>query len=192
MIKNFFKHLGLVIKHRHHVFINCCKCGLPWRGLMHDLSKFSWLELKESVKYYNGKVSPLVICRQVNGHSLACIHHTNKNKHHIEYWYDHQCTEQIDMPYKYAVEAVCDKIAANKCYFGKEYTVHHPLKHWQEKGRFSPTNDRMRNFFTAVFNDLITLGEKGILNKKYMKATYNKYVLLKNEKGATSGKNINK
>lgn len=27
----------------------------------------------------------------------------------------------MNMPYKYAVECVCDKIAATKCYKGKEY-----------------------------------------------------------------------
>ena len=48
-IKNFFSHLALVLRHKWRVFINCAKCGLVWRGLVHDLSKFSPTEFFESV-----------------------------------------------------------------------------------------------------------------------------------------------
>ena len=38
----------------------------------------------------------------------------------------------------------------------------------------------MKAFFTKVFTDLVELGEKQVLNKKYMKKTYNKIVLNQN------------
>ena len=52
MIKNLVLHFNLVNKHRFKVFKLCCKAGIPFRGLMHDLSKYSPVEFFESVKYY--------------------------------------------------------------------------------------------------------------------------------------------
>lgn len=179
-MSKFFKHLKLVTKHRFEVFKLCCKCGLFWRGLVHDLSKFGRVEFWESVKYYTGHCSPIAECRRQNGYSIAWIHHKNRNKHHIEYWYDRENDVQMNMPYKYAVECVCDKIAATKCYNGKEYKSEMVLNHWSKLGSQAQTNDNMKTFFTKVFTDLIELGEKQVLNKKYLKDTYNKIVLQSN------------
>ena len=64
MIRNFFGHLHTVNKHRFKVFILCCKCGFIWRGLTHDLSKYSPVEFFEGVKYYaGGKKSPILNCK---------------------------------------------------------------------------------------------------------------------------------
>ncbi len=171
-MSNFFKHLKLVTKHRYEVFKLCVKCGLFWRGLVHDLSKFSRVEFWESVKYYTGHYSPIRECRKQNGYSNAWIHHKNRNKHHIEYWYDRENEIQMNMPYKYAVECVCDNIAASKCYNGKEYKPEMVLDYWLKWGSRAQTNDNMKAFFTKVFTDLVELGEKQVLNKKYMKKTY--------------------
>lgn len=179
-MSKFFKHLKLVTKHRFEVFKLCCKCGLFWRGLVHDLSKFGRVEFWESVKYYTGHCSPIAECRRQNGYSIAWIHHKNRNKHHIEYWYDRENDVQMNMPYKYAVECVCDKIAATKCYNGKEYKPEMVLNHWSKLGSQAQTNDNIKAFFTKVFTDLIELGEKQVLNKKYLKDTYNKIVLQSN------------
>ena len=43
---NTLKHFNLVTRHRWVVFKLCCKAGIPWRGLVHDLSKFSPTENK--------------------------------------------------------------------------------------------------------------------------------------------------
>lgn len=168
--------LKLITKHRYQVFKLCCKCGLFWRGLVHDLSKFSIVEFWESVKYYTGHHSPIAECREQNGYSNAWIHHKNRNKHHIEYWYDRENKTQMNMPYKYAVECICDKIAATKCYKGKEYKPEMVLNHWLKWGSQAQTNDNMKAFFTKVFTDLVEFGEKQILNKKYLKDTYKKFV----------------
>ena len=40
ILKNALKHLKLITKHKWVVFILCCKIGIPWRGLVHDLSKY--------------------------------------------------------------------------------------------------------------------------------------------------------
>lgn len=171
-MKKFFGHLFLVIRHRHAVFKNCFKCGIMWRGLVHDLSKFSPEEFFESVKYYTGKRSPIGVCREVNGMSRAWLHHKGRNKHHIEYWMDPDCKEHPIMPYKYAVECFCDKIAATKVYSGKSYDDSKPLAHWTRYGRLAPANPKTIKFFDKAFNDLAELGEKAVLNKKYLKKTY--------------------
>lgn len=169
---NFFKHLGLVLRHKHRVLVNCVRCGIPLRGLLHDLSKFSPTEFFESVRYYQGNRSPIGVCRRATGVSRAWLHHKGRNKHHIEYWLDPDCEVTPMMPYKYAVECVCDKIAATKTYAGKDYTPDKPLAHWKRYGNKVNGNPKTMLFIETVFEDLISLGERRVLNKKYMKATY--------------------
>lgn len=171
-IRNFFKHLWLVIKHKHGVFINCCKCGIVWRGIVHDMSKFSPTEFFESVKFYQGNRSPIGVCRRTTGRSYAWLHHKGRNKHHIEYWLDPDCEVTPMMPYKYAVECVCDKIAATKTYNGKSYTPDKALLHWQKFGNKVNGNPKTMLFIETVFKDLCDLGEKHVLSRKYMKKTY--------------------
>ena len=122
-IKNMFLHTALVIRHKWGVLINCARCGILWRGIVHDLSKFSPSEFFESVKYYQGNRSPIGACRRAVGMSRAWLHHKGRNKHHIEYWLDGDCAEHPMMPYKYAVECVCDKLAATKTYAERAYEL---------------------------------------------------------------------
>ena len=67
IISNFFKHIKLVSKHKWLVFKFSIRLGVPIRGLLHDLSKFSPEEFIESVKFYDGKVSPITRCKQKKG-----------------------------------------------------------------------------------------------------------------------------
>ena len=171
-IKNFFGHLSVVIRHKNKVFINCLKCGIPFRGLVHDLSKFSPTEFFESVRYFQGNRSPIGACRRATGVSYAWLHHKGRNKHHLEYWTDPDCPVPPLMPYKYAVECVCDKLAATKTYAKKDYNPTLPLMHWQKYGNKVKANPKSMQFIEQVFLDLINLGEKKVLCKKYMKKTY--------------------
>lgn len=179
-VLNFFRHIGLVLKHKHYVFIHCCKCGLFWRGLVHDLSKFSPTELFESVKYYTGRRSPIGVCREATGMSHAWLHHKGRNKHHIEYWLDDECEVTPMMPYEYAVECICDKLAATKAYNPKGYTEDKPLAHWLKHGNKVDGNPKTMMFIERVFRDLAEHGESYVLNKKYMKATYQEICLSEN------------
>ncbi len=173
-IKNLFSHTALVFRHKAGVLKNCTKCGLFFRGLVHDLSKFSPSEFFESIKYYQGNRSPIGACRRAEGKSLAWLHHKGRNKHHIEYWYDGECDIQPMMPYKYAVECVCDKLAATKTYAGKNYAQDLPLLHWRRYGSKVAGNPKTMEFIEKVFLDVEAYGEDFVLNKKYMKATYEK------------------
>lgn len=64
VVINIFKHLNTVCTHKWVVFKLCCKAGIPFRGLVHDLSKFSPTEFWESVKYYQGTSSPIVAAKK--------------------------------------------------------------------------------------------------------------------------------
>ena len=85
---NFFGHLKTITRHRHAVFIHCCKAGIPIRGLLHDLSKYSPDEFISGAKYYKGTRSPNEEERAIYGYSKAWLHHKGRNKHHFEYWSD--------------------------------------------------------------------------------------------------------
>ena len=56
-IEKIYRHLKLVHNHRKLVFKLCCKAGIPIQGLMHDLSKYTISELKESIDAIMGNCS---------------------------------------------------------------------------------------------------------------------------------------
>lgn len=171
-LSNIFKHLALVTRHRHAVFVRCFKCGIPWRGLVHDLSKFSAAEFFESARYYQGNRSPIGACRRATGVSLAWLHHKGRNRHHIEYWLDPDCKTTPMMPYKFAVECVCDKIAATRTYAKSNYYQGLELEHWYRYGNKVEGNPKTMAFIERVFLDIKDHGEGYVLSKKYMKATF--------------------
>ena len=171
-----WKHFCLVSKHRWYVFKLSIKAGIPWRGFVHDLSKYSPTEFFESVKYYNGKKSPLRVCRELNGYSLSWLHHKGRNKHHFEYWEDMDQNKRIPvfMPYKYIVEAVCDKIAAGMAYQGKDWDQHEPLDYWIHVEKPGPTvkHPGTIEFVDTVMKEISDNGIDAGLNPKFLKSLY--------------------
>lgn len=71
---NTFKHFKKICIHKYWVFYYCCKAGIPFQGLIHDLSKFSPTEFIESIKYYQGTSSPIDACKKDKGWSAAWMH----------------------------------------------------------------------------------------------------------------------
>ena len=67
--KKFIGHLHVVNRHRFKVFCLCVRAGIPLRGLLHDLSKYSFIEFWEGVKYFSKDYSPIITCKKVNGYS---------------------------------------------------------------------------------------------------------------------------
>lgn len=151
-LKIIFKHLGTITKHRWFVFLYCCKCGIPWQGLIHDLSKFSYTEFSESIKYYTGTSSPIDECKKVNGVSYAWLHHKGRNKHHYEYWQDNfdRGTTHIRMPYKYAVEMLCDMLGAGRAYSGKNFTYKSEIEWWKNKQKTLNAMDPVTEQFISI------------------------------------------
>lgn len=148
-IQKFFGHLRTVNRHRAMVRKLCFKCGLYWRGLTHDLSKYSPVEFLNGVKFYTGTKSPHYGERAEYGYSKAWLNHKGRNKHHGEYWQDirpNGKTEPIEMPDIYFVEMICDRVAAAMIYNGKNYDDSCPIKYWlshKDENQFHPKTQEL-------------------------------------------------
>lgn len=159
MIRNFFGHLKTVLVHKFWVFYYAVKFSIPFRGLVHDLSKFHPIEFFESVKYYTGTRSPIDECKRINGHSKAWLHHKGRNRHHYEYWQDNfdNGGEPLCMPYKETVEMLCDYLGAGRAYNGKNFSFKKEYDWWQIK-RSKPLamHEVQKIFFDEVFSYMLT------------------------------------
>lgn len=176
-IKNFFKHLNLVNKHRFLVFKLAIKAGIPYRGLVHDLSKYSKTEFLESVKYYDGTTSPISKCKKENGYSQAWLHHKGRNKHHFEYWYDPQAPNKTPIiPYKYTIEMICDTLAAGITYKGKDWYPSYQLEYFKKRKDKQYINESIKKILEEVYTQVSEQGLDKTITKKNLKKIYYKYV----------------
>lgn len=150
-------HFKTVLRHRHQVFVHCVKAGIPLRGILHDLSKFSPSEFIPGVRYYQGNRSPNEKEREVRGYSAAWMHHKGRNRHHYEYWTDYdprtKAIVPIEMPKVYLIEMFCDRVAASKIYRGRDYRDSDPLDYF-ERGRAGVT---MHPASAAELRKMLTL-----------------------------------
>lgn len=175
-IKNIVKHFILITKHKLVVFKLCCKIGLPWRGVVHDLSKYSLTEFRESIRYYEGDHSPIIEAKKEKGYSEAWLHHKGRNKHHSEYWFDINAPEQTPiMPYKYLAEMLCDKLAAGIVYQGKKWEKGYQLEYWKKERERILINEKIKNLITDFFTQVSIDGIEKVLTKKNVQELYKKY-----------------
>ena len=181
-ILNIFKHFKKICVHKYWVARYCFKCGLYWQGIVHDLSKFSWTEFWESVKYYQGDSSPINAAKTDKGYSLAWQHHKGRNPHHYEYWTDNydMGTTCIRMPYKYAIELICDWIGAGRAYQGKDFTYAKEYDYVHNKLNLAKMDMSTKHFIDFVFENLAKCEADGIkedfvLHEEILKKTYNEF-----------------
>ena len=171
-INNLTNHLKTIRKHRWEVMKYCFKIGIPFRGITHDLSKYSITELKIA-KYYKGTYSPHDAARSELGYSPSWYHHRNRNKHHWEYWIDsvesvfRGVRSAVKMPYKYVIEMFCDFVGAGKTYMKENWSASAPLEYHlrTKKNRVYHRDTLMLLDF--LFTKLDKLGEDEFL--KYYK-----------------------
>jgi len=155
-------HFLTITKHRHKVIAHCARCGILWRGLLHDLSKYSLTEFVPGAKYYLGTRSPNEQERSEKGYSSAWLHHKGRNRHHFEYWTDYDMVEKrvkpVKMPFIFVVEMFCDRVAASKIYQGEKYTDNHPFDYFTRgkanRAIHPETSDLLESF-------LVMLRDKG-------------------------------
>ena len=163
--RNIFRHLYLVNKHKFYVFKNCVKAGIIWQGLTHDLSKYSPTEFFESVQYFDGEISPIDVCKRVKGYSNAWLHHKGRNKHHYEYWQDNfdKGGTPLKMPYKYALEMVCDYLGAGQAYYGVKRLNKTFYKDEYAWWKIKKSNPLAMNLHTKLFIELMlsTMAKEG-------------------------------
>lgn len=147
------RYLSYVLRHKWYVFIECCKLGIPWRGLVHDLSKFSPTEWGPYVEtFYGQKPSP----RDATGaydpskiggaFDVAWLHHQHHNPHHWQWWIlrgDHDAQKILPMSENCRKEMLADWYGAGRAQ-GKPDTkawylankdkmlLHHETRQWIE------------------------------------------------------------
>ncbi len=161
---NILGHFRTITKHRHKVILHCFKAGIPWRGMLHDLSKYTAAEFISGAKYYKGTRSPNEAEREVFGYSKAWLHHKGRNRHHFEYWNDYnpktKRVEPVKMPLVFVKEMFCDRLAASKIYQGKNYTQQHPIEYFlrgkANRNIHPETSDLLEKWLTMV----ASIGEK--------------------------------
>lgn len=121
-LKAFFKYLSYILRHKWFVFLECCKAGIPWRGLVHDLSKFSPSEFFPYMNHFYLRKSKAIeggYLKQLDtipdpAFDKAWQLHLKRNPHHWQYWVsvsDHgtvQTPKVSPMPDKYWKEMVAD------------------------------------------------------------------------------------
>ena len=117
------------------------------------------------------------MCKEENGYSNAWLHHKGRNKHHFEYWYDFATKDKAAViPYKYAVEMVCDNLAAGIVYKGKEWTKEEPLKYFKSRKDLEYINPKIQDFLTEVYTELSNNEIKEVITKKNLMRIYNEKV----------------
>ena len=169
-------HLHTINRHKIKVTYLCFRCHLYKQGILHDLSKYSYIELKTGFHYYQGFRSPIDAEKEEKGYSLGWLHHKGRNKHHWEYWYDGKAIDKTPViPYKYAVEMLCDTLAAGKTYLGKKWTNSSQLEYWTRTKDLEFINKKTADFLEAVYIDVSKNGIDATINKKNLKTLYQKY-----------------
>lgn len=155
-----FSHLKTITKHRNRVMILCFRCHLYKQGLIHDLSKYSFIELSTGAKYYQGYRSPLAAEKEEKGYSKAWLHHKGRNPHHWEYWIDFSKNGifAAPMPYNYVVEMLCDRIAASETYLKEKYTDTSPLAYYNNEKHIILLHPKTREEIEFLLNYLATNG----------------------------------
>lgn len=178
-----FKHFKTICIHKFWVFYYCCLAGIPIQGIVHDLSKFSITEFKESIKYYTGDRSPIDKCKEENGYSMAWLHHRGRNKHHYEYWVDNfdKGGTSIKMPFKYALEMLCDYLGAGRAYSKDKFTIKGEIDWWNsKKDNAKSMHPLIKEFMNYALNDINN--DIKNLNKKHMKSLYDSIMIESNKK----------
>lgn len=179
-LRKIFAHLKTVHTHRKWVLYYCRLAGIPWRGLVHDLSKYSSTEFWESVRYYQGTSSPINAAKADKGYSEAWLHHKGRNKHHWAYWSDNfsEGFKIHEMPEKYFVEMVCDFLAAGRAYSGDKFTYAGELEWWKhdrEAGN-AAMNPKNKQMLDVIFNTLaIAALPETTIKSGYIQEIYRKY-----------------
>jgi hypothetical protein len=158
-LKNIWLHFRKIQKHRKYVRQYCFWAGIPWRGITHDLSKYSPTEFWESVRFYTGTSSPINEAKKQQGYSKAWLHHKGRNKHHWAYWADNfsEGMEVYTMPEKDFVELVCDFLGAAKAYSEDNFSYTNEFKWWMLHKELDNKAMALNNkiMLDIIFSDLM-------------------------------------
>ncbi len=137
-MREYFSHFKYTVKHKWFVFIECCKFGIPFTGLVHDWSKFRPSEFVSYAKFFfDEKGRRKKIVRDKTGcykptdtgnkdFDFAWFLHQKRNKHHWQYWTmaeDEEGLKILEMPHKRRLEMVADWNGAGMALAGEINTI---------------------------------------------------------------------
>lgn len=165
-----FKYLRYVLIHKWHVLWECCRLGILWRGIVHDLSKFKPSEWKPYADFFYGtyraesEIPGFAECEygEISKEQVSALfdkawnHHQKRNPHHWQYWELHEddggC-KRLPMPDKYRKEMIADWIGAGIAITGKrevaewyktnydKIRIHSETRKWID-GKLGVTTDK--------------------------------------------------
>jgi len=127
------KYLRQVLRHKYFVFVEAYKLGIPWLGLIHDLSKFTPSEFFAYARNFYGDYPSYRNASEPErsrGHyqgriedefDIAWNEHQKRNKHHWQRWVliNDSSEPQIRallMPDRYFLEMIADWRGAGRAY----------------------------------------------------------------------------
>ena len=153
----YLKYLKYVLRHKWFVFIECCKVGHPFLGLIHDWSKFRPNEFLPYAEHFYGETSHhkdgshqpkgIKTGRDETGYykptntgnkefDFAWLLHQKRNRHHWQWWVlpeDDGGEVLMEIPVKYRLEMLCDWFGAGRAQGTPD------VKAWYQKNK-----DKMR------------------------------------------------
>ena len=151
-------HLSTINEHKAKVMELCFRCGLYKQGLLHDLSKYSPLELKTGFKYFQGFRSPIEAQKEAEGYSLSWLHHKGRNPHHWEFWIDNgpHGPQPVPIEFPYVVEMFCDRVAAGMTYRKDKFRQDDPYKYYMDHRKammIHPQTDRQIRYLLSYMKE---------------------------------------
>ena len=166
LMNKALSHLHTINQHKIKVTQLCFRCHLYKQGILHDLSKYSYIELKTGFHYYQGFRSPIDAEKEEKGYSLGWLHHKGRNKHHWEYWYDMKdgIWQPLEMPFNYFVEMVCDRVAACKIYQKEKYTPQSALNYYLTRNDAKYMHPKTSKDLERVLKDISLRGEAAVFH----------------------------
>lgn len=166
-----------VFRHRWFVFQAARRLGVPWLGLLHDLSKFDPKEWTPYVERFYGRgqrpdgtvVTEAELPADVKfAYDYAWLMHQKRNKHHPMYWLTHFNTrnpvrpdrvpgdyEALPMPERYVREMLADWDGARRA--GAEGAKRTTAAWYEANGAGLPLHPQTR----ALVERLLPLLEDG-------------------------------
>lgn len=118
-VKEHLQYANYMIRHKWYVFVECCRLGIPWRGVTHDLSKLLPSEWFPYTATFYGAAPTNAVEKIIHAvkFDTAWLKHIHRNKHHWQYWILHEdCGNLtlIPMPTRYVKEMLADWRGAGK------------------------------------------------------------------------------
>jgi hypothetical protein len=122
IIRNHIKYFKYVLKHKWYVFLEACKLGIPWRGLFHDMSKFSLAEWTSRVEGFSSNClkqsdGTFDLSKANDGLVSSLVKHYHNNPHHWQWWVTFLETGSmivLPMSDKYKREMLADWLAVSR------------------------------------------------------------------------------